>query len=214
MGMGKTLLVLFTMVSAVLPAVVAENKEASEALSRAVAFHREAKDMAVRFRAEVYNTTLDKRDIYQGKLLLKGSSKFRLEIPGGTYVCDGATFWEHHSQTGQVLIRKASDMEDKPLPGEVLLRFLDSAPMSLAKSDSAGKKWLDLRLDPSKAMKNLETLHVRLNGADYSVSRISSRDLSGNESEYDMLSVKRNRGIKDKEFSFSIPKGAEVVDMR
>jgi outer membrane lipoprotein carrier protein len=188
--------------------------EAETALRKAIEYHRQAKDLSLKFRATVYNAALDKEDRYQGKLLLKGANKFRLEIPGGTYVSDGTTYWEYHAQTHQVIEKSAKNMEDKPLPGEVLLRFLDSKPLSVKPAVDGGKEFLEMSLDPARAMKNLDSLAVLLDKSDYSVHRISSRDVSGNEAEYTVTSIKRNAGIKDKEFAFAIPKGAEVVDMR
>jgi outer membrane lipoprotein-sorting protein len=188
--------------------------DARAALQKAVAFHREAKDLTLKFQASVYNAALDKQDEYQGKLLLKGTQKFRLEIPGGTYVSDGAVFWEYHAQNHQAILKNAKDMEDKPLPGDVLLRFLDSDPLSLGKARDGGKEYLEMNLDPSRAMKNLDSLAVLLDGKNYSLHRISSRDVSGNEARYTVASVKRNTGIKDREFTFVPPKDAEVVDMR
>ena len=188
--------------------------EARAALAKAVAFHREAKDLALKFQASVYNAALDKQDAYQGKLLLKGAGKFRLEIPGGTYVSDGQSYWEYHAQNKQVIWKHAKDMEGQALPGDVLLRFLDSDPLSLGKAKDGRKEYLEMRLDPSRAMKNLDSLAVLLDKADFSVHRISSRDVSGNEAVYTVTSVKRNSGLQDKEFAFVAPKGAEVVDMR
>jgi outer membrane lipoprotein carrier protein len=196
------------------PHASASVDEANAALRKAIEYHRQAKDLSLKFQATVYNAALDKEDRYQGKLLLKGANKFRLEIPGGTYVSDGTTYWEYHAQTHQVIEKSAKDMEDKPLPGEVLLRFLDSKPLSVKPAVDGGKEFLDLSLDPARAMKNLDSLAVLLDKSDYSVHRISSRDVSGNEAEYTVTSIKRNAGIKEKEFAFAIPKGAEVVDMR
>ncbi len=190
------------------------SEEARAALRKAIAYHRQAQDLSLRFKAKVYNSALDKNDEYQGKLLLKDSLKFRLEIPGGVYVSDGVTYWEYHQQNHQVLIRKAKDLEDKPLPGEVLLRFLDSDPLALTHARMDGKEYLDLRLDPSRAMKNLDSLAVLLDKGDFSLHRISSRDVSGNETQYTVSSIKRNGGLKDGEFSFTAPKGSDVVDMR
>lgn len=198
--------------SSVKPPVVDE--EAHAALRKAVVFHRQAKDISFRFRAEVYNADLDKSDKYEGRLLLKDSTRFRLEIPGGLYVSDGRAFWEYHAKNKQVVVRAADDIKDQPLPGDVILRFLDSDPISVARVKSEGREYLDLRLDPARAMKNLDSLSVLLDRRDYSVRSISSRDVSGNLARYTLLSVKRNGGIKDKEFLFSPPKGVEIVDMR
>ena len=187
--------------------------EARLALQKAVVFHRQARDLTMRFRAEVRNADLDKKDGYVGRFLLKDSSKFRLEIPGGTFVSDGVTFWEYHAKNRQVVIRQARDMDNRP-PGEVLLRFLDSEPLSLEKVMAGGKPYLKLRPDPTRAMKNLDSLAVLLDPRDYSLHSVGNRDVAGNESEYTLLSIKRNAGIKDGEFTFKAPKGVESVDMR
>src|SRR5687768_7260284 len=96
------------------PAEPAADAEARAALRQAVVFHRQAKDIAFKFDAEVYNADLDKRDSYRGRLLLKDSTRFRLEIPGGTYVSDGKSFWEYHPKNKQVVVRDAEDMAGQP----------------------------------------------------------------------------------------------------
>jgi outer membrane lipoprotein-sorting protein len=188
--------------------------EAKQALQNAIAFQREARDLVLKFRASVYNSALDKQEKYIGKLWLKGSDKFKLEIPGAAYISDGVTYTEYHSQNHQAVIRVAKDMEDKPLPGDMLLRFLDSDPISLGKVELEGKEYLELHLDPTRAMKNLDSLVVLLDKGKFSLHRITSRDIAGNEAQYTITSLKRNGGIKDKEFVFVAPKGAEIVDMR
>lgn len=189
-------------------------KEAKVALRKAIAFHREAQDLSLKFSARVYNAALDKHDAYQGRLLLKGADKFRLEIPGGTFVSDGKAYWEYHAQTKQAVRKAAADGEGAIAPGAVLLRFLDSDPLSAATVREEGKEWIELRLDPSRAMKNLDSLTVLLDKDSYALRRVSSRDVSGDEAQYTVVSIKRNSGLKDKEFAFEPPKGAEVVDMR
>ncbi len=196
------------------PQVSSSATEAQIALRKAIAFQRESKDLAINFSASVYNQTLDKKENYSGKLLLKDSTKFRLEIPGGTYVSDGVHYWEYHVQNHQVILRKASDVKDQPLPADVLLRFLDSKPMSLIKTSLHGKAYLEMRLDPSLAMKNLDSLVVMLDEENFSLYRVSSRDVSGNEAQYTVTGLRKNRGIKDREFVFVSPKGSELVDMR
>lgn len=188
--------------------------EAQIALRKAIAFQRESKDISIRFLASVFNPTLDKQEKYSGKLLLKDSNKFRLEIPGATYVSDGVSYWEYHVQNNQVILRKAADLIGQPLPADVLLRFLDSKPLSLVKTKLNNKEYLEMRLDPSEAMKNLDSLVVLLDKADFSLYRISSRDVSGNEAQYTVTALRKNRGIKDREFVFVGPKGSDLVDMR
>ena len=195
------------------PSEGAAPAQAATALRKAVAFHREAKDLALKFSVKAYNAALDKNEEYEGKLLLKGADAFRLEIPGGTYVSDGKTFWEYHPRNRQAIRKDAADRAGTPAPGEVLLRFLDSDPISEAMVREDGKEWIALSLDPSRAMKNLDSLAVLLDKSTYALHRVSSRDVSGNEAVYTVSSIKRNAGVKDREFAFKPPKGVEVVDM-
>jgi len=200
--------------AAAVPADSSAAKAAKVALRKAIAFHREAQDLSLKFTAQVYNAALDKHDAYQGRFLLKGADKFRLEIPGGTFVSDGTTYWEYHPQTKQAIRKAAADGEGAVAPGAVLLRFLDSDPLSAATVREDGKEWIELHLDPSRAMKNLDSLTVLLDKETCALHRISSRDVSGDEARYTVVSIKRNAGLKDKEFAFALPKGVEVVDMR
>lgn len=195
-------------------APAAPPKEAVDALRKSIAYHREARDLALKFSASVYNAALETRDEYNGKLWLKGADMFRLEIPGGVYVSDGKTYWEYHAKTKQAIRRNASDREGAPSPGEVLLRFLDSDPLSTSPARADGKEWIGLTLDPARAMKNLDSLAVLLDKSTYALHQVSSRDVSGNEARYTVVSVKRNSGLRDSEFAFEPPKGVEVVDMR
>lgn len=200
--------------AATAPSDTASLKAAGAALRKAIEFHREAEDLSLKFTASVYNAALDSHDQYSGRLLLKGADKFRLEIPGGTFDSDGKTYWEYHPQTKQVIRKDATAGEDAIAPGAVLLRFLDSDPLSAKTVHEDGKDWIELRLDPSRAIKNLDSLAVLLDKDTYALHRVSSRDVSGDEARYTVVSIKRNSGLKDKEFAFAPPKGAEVVDMR
>lgn len=188
--------------------------EARAALRKAVAFHREARDLSLKFSASVYNAALDKRDEYEGRLLLKGGDKFRLEIPGGVYVSDGKSYWEYHARTKQAILKEAGTDGGQPMPADVLLRFLDSEPLAASRARDGGREWIELRLDPARAMKNLDSLDVLLDESTFAVHRVSSRDESGNEAVYTVQSIRRNSGLKDSEFRFQPPKGVETVDMR
>lgn len=193
-------------------AAAGSDDEARSALRKAVIFHREAKDLSIAFKAEIYNADLDKTETYKGRLLLKDSTRFRLEVPAGTYVSDGKTLQEYHPRNRQLVIREAGSGQSTP--ADVLLRFLDADPLSSAKVKEGGRDALELRLDPARAMKNLDSLAVVLDRKDHSVRRIVSRDANGNETRYTLVSVKRNGGLKDREFAFTPPKGTEIVDMR
>lgn len=193
-------------------AAAGSDDEARSALRKAVIFHREAKDLSIAFKAEIYNADLDKTETYKGRLLLKDSTRFRLEVPAGTYVSDGKTLQEYHPRNKQLVIREAGSGQSTP--ADVLLRFLDADPLSSAKVKEGGRDALELRLDPARAMKNLDSLAVVLDRKDHSVRRIVSRDANGNETRYTLVSVKRNGGLKDREFAFTPPKGTEIVDMR
>ncbi len=187
--------------------------EAHALLHKAIVFYREAEDIQINFKAEVYTEATEKTDHFKGHLWLKDSVKFRLEMPALQCVSDGKTFWQYQPANKQVQIKKAQDIDGAALPGQVLFRFLDAEPLSVESVLEQGKSLLKLKLDPSKALKNTKSLMVFMRD-DGSVEKIISEDLSENRSTYTLTSVKRNTGIKESIFSFTSPEGAEVVDMR
>jgi hypothetical protein len=87
---------------------------------------RKAQRLEVRFAAEVKTPEGESLPGYDGVLFTADSNAFRLEMPSGTYVSDGQTFWEYHPSTKQVLIKSAGAIAGKSLPARMLLDYLSA----------------------------------------------------------------------------------------
>ena len=58
-----------------------------------------------------------------GKVLVKGS-KFKLEIPGNTIVCDGKTIWAHNKDANEVTIKNFdTNNEDQLNPSKIFTMY-------------------------------------------------------------------------------------------
>ncbi len=187
---------------------------ADSLLQKAVAYHREAQDLTLAFKAKTYQAAVDKEAEYSGTLRLKGAGKFRLEIPGTRIVSDGKTVWEHHEANKQVLIKSLDHWDSGALPAEALLRFLDARPLSHEEVREGKTRLHKLQLDPTGKVKNLRSLTVYLRADTHKVHKIETVDLSENTAEYRLTRVEAGTGLKDKLFTYAVPKGVEAVDMR
>ncbi len=192
----------------------AVNSAADSLLQKAVAFHRQAKDLTLAFQAKTYQSALDKTSEYSGTLQLKGEGKFRLEIPGTRIVSDGKTVWEHHEANQQVLIKDIKFWDEGQLPAQALFRFLDARALEHEVVQEGKIRLHKLTLDPSEKVKNLRGLVVYLRADNDKVHKIETEDLSDNTTEYRLTRVEANKGLNDKVFRYSVPKGVESVDMR
>ena len=76
------------------------------------------------------------------------------------------------------------------------------------------KKAYHLVLDPAGQLKSLESLEVWLDAVTFSPVRLHTRDVGGNDTEYEISSVRRNPELQASDFRFETPEGVEVIDMR
>jgi outer membrane lipoprotein-sorting protein len=69
-------------------------------------------------------------------------------------------------------------------------------------------------LDPGSVGENLDSLIVTLTPAAEAVRRVETQDPAGNRVEYEITSLRYDARPGRGAFTFRIPAGVEVVDMR
>lgn len=140
------------------------------------------------------------------------SGRFRLKHAQGVVVSDGKTLWQHFPSTKQVVIRPATTRENAAgaNAGGILLRFLQAK--AVAASQVGGG--LRIALDPASVGENLDSLVITLSGDASTVKRVETQDPVGNRAEYTVTSLRYDGKPGRAAFSFKVPDGAEVVDMR
>ncbi|MEW5804972.1 MAG: outer-membrane lipoprotein carrier protein LolA, partial [bacterium] len=78
------------------------------------------------------------------------------------------------------------------------------------KSYDSGVILLDLV--PRQPQANIKKMQLKLEPKSYGVSGIVLIDPYGNSNDIDFINIQLNKGLKDKIFQFSPPKGVDIVD--
>ncbi len=175
---------------------------------------REGKDLELSFAASVQMPDAESPERYVGSLWVGDSLRFRLEIPTGTYACDGITFWEYHPRTKQALKRSAQDLAGRALPGRILFELLASTPLSCDTLKVQEKTQVRLRLAPALHAGQMDSLSVRIDPKRRKLESVETLDANGVRTRYELKVLKPKAGIPSSRFRFEPPASAEVVDMQ
>jgi outer membrane lipoprotein carrier protein len=162
-----------------------------------------------RFAAAGINTRVD------GKLLLKKSNRYRVEVEGQTIVTDGRTVWSYAASTHQVLV-------DSFRAGERLLtpeRLLTAAPEEyspriIGEERIGSTETVVLLLTPKQGSSPVKSLTLWVDDDTALVRQALLVDVNGRETRYTVRDIDVNTGIDDGRFVFDVPDGAEIVDLR
>ena len=186
------------------PAALHEARAALEALSTR---HSTAASVSLAFESRAIGADGNPMPAVKGTLVTADSGRFRLTHAQGTVVCDGSTLWQYFPSTRQVVIRSAAAAGGA---GGVLPRFLQARAVKAEKTGGA----LRIVLDPASVGESLDSLVLTLTPGAEAVKLVETQDPAGNRVEYALTSLRYDARPGRAAFTFKIPAGAEVVDMR
>jgi outer membrane lipoprotein carrier protein len=173
-----------------------------------------AKKLEIRFRASVLTAEGESQPGYQGVLYTAENHAFRMEIPAGTYVSDGSTFWEYHPSTQQAIVKSAQAISGKSLPARMLLDYLSATPLSCDTLASGKTAAVRIALRPGESATHLDSLEIRIGLKSRQWQSVATLDVNGMRTTYTLQKYRSLNSLPARTFSFSPPKGVEVVDMR
>ncbi len=150
-----------------------------------------------------------------GTLQMKKEHKYRVAMGGDTIVTDGTTVWRYSASTNQVLIDRFK-MDERAITPE---RILGAAPgefvATLVGRDRVGTTdVVVLKLIPSGERSSVKSMKLWIDESEWFVRKAEVIDVSGKQTSYTVSEARFNLGIPDSRFTYSIPEGAEVVDLR
>jgi len=147
------------------------------------------------------------------KIRKPGQMRWMYENPEKKeFVSDGHTLYSYFPADRQVTVsRIAPDME----AGAPALFLAGKADFGrdyiAAAAPSVVEGTAGLKLTPRRPEPNLEYFIVAVELPALRIRGLVARDSQGGDSTLVFSNLKENQGISDKEFTFSIPKGVDVV---
>lgn len=172
-------------------------------------------DAELRFTQEVRLPLAKVEQRVDGTLLLKKKNKYRIELRDRTIVTDGITLWSYAPSTHQVLIDKFKT-DQRPFSPEKLLVAVpsDFSSVIVGREKVAGVPTVVLKLTPRDENSFITGLKVWVAEGEWILRKVELVDISKKQTTYVVHEISVNTGLADVRFTFQVPEGAEVVDLR
>lgn len=140
-----------------------------------------------------------------GKVQIKGN-KFKLDIPGNTIVCDGATLWNYNKDAKEVTIKNfESDNEDQLNPSKIFTIYETGYKFKYDKEEKVGTAnchVIDLYPSVKPEKKKFHTVKIYVDKVKKQVTKLVMLMKDGGQNIYDIKVLKPNLEIADPLFVF------------
>jgi outer membrane lipoprotein carrier protein len=212
--MTRSLIVLFSFVLAV-AGPSAQTKRPPEALAKELQAHYQSiRDFSADFTQSYRTGVLKTRTQESGTVAVKKPGKMRwtyTKPERKELVSDGRKIHWYVHEDKQVVVWDVADTASTPDlflsgKGDIARDFTPTH----AESPVAGT--VALKLVPRRAEPEYEYLVVAFDPMTLQIRGLTSRDHQGGESTMTFSNMKENRGLSDKAFVFTVPRGVPVVN--
>ncbi|MEM6785620.1 MAG: outer membrane lipoprotein carrier protein LolA [Bacteroidota bacterium] len=149
----------------------------------------------------------------EGTLAVQGD-QFRVELPGQTIVSDGETAWSYSESDNTVLISRVADDPAFFSPGELFLRYPERFDIEVVERTTWNGVLMDvLALSPKNTADEVEAATLYVRASDGVPVRVEVRSL-GQSVTIGLSDIRLNPRLDASQFTFRVPRGAEVIDLR
>ena len=189
---------------------------ASEVLAKVQDRYAALEDASADFTQTVSFKYAKIEQTFTGTVMMKKGNKYRIESQQQTIVTDGRTVWAYTPVNGQVLIDSYRENTSAFSPERFLVGLPRNFRATYIDDNTSGSgSNVVLKLEPKQdSQKFVKSLKVWVDPGNWSITRVEYFDLNETRTVYSLSGVQFNREIADKQFTFSIPAGVEVVDLR
>ena len=203
--------------SAVLTAQSASSRPSADALAHSLQQrYQSIRDFSADFTHSYRGGVLRTQTREQGTVSVKKPGQMRWVYTSPErkeFVSDGRKIYSYLPADRQVRVTPVPPDSEATTPALFLAGKGDIArdfKPSYVESPIAGA--LALKLVPKRSEQDYEYLVVVIDPATLQIRALTTHDTQGGDSTLTFTNLKENRGIPDKEFAFSVPRGVDVVN--
>ncbi|MEW6509345.1 MAG: outer membrane lipoprotein carrier protein LolA [Bacteroidota bacterium] len=197
----------------VLPAAGSDTPE--EILEKVRKKYETIRDAELTFSQRVRFPASKLEQSAHGTLFLKKEHKYRIETEDQTIVTDGSTVWSYSVPNRQVLIDQFKQDERSLTPERILAGAPGEFAATVIGRDKLQKMpVIILKLVPRGEQSLVSALRLWIDAEEWVIRKAEVTDLNGKESTYTVEDLRINAGLPDSRFTFVIPEGVDVVDLR
>jgi outer membrane lipoprotein carrier protein len=213
---ARRFLLSLVLCSAAHVVIEAQTRPAPEALARALQQRYQGiKDFSADFVHTYRGGVLKTKTEERGKVTVKKPSRMHWTYTAPEkkeFVSDGVKIYSYIPQDRQVIVSSVPPDDQASSPALFLAGKGDIVrDFSASYADSTVPRTLALKLTPRRGEPDYEYLVVAVDPATTQIRALTTRDLQGGDSTLIFSNLKENQGISDKEFTFRIPRGVDVI---
>lgn len=171
-------------------------------------------DAVIKFSQSVRFKVSKAEQTMLGTMYFKKNNKYRIETETRTVVTDGKTSWSYNPQNNQVIIDTYKEESHSLAPDKLLLSFPEDHFATMLGEVKLGKEDCQvLKLTPKDENSFTTGMKIWIN-EDWLIKKIEVTDINAAVTTYTISKITLNTGLDAAKFSFSIPKDADVIDLR
>ena len=196
----------------------AADKSADQIIQRVRKKVNNLKTLSCSFDQEHFMKAADRTRTVSGTIRVKHPFKLRVDSPVQTIVVDGETVWWYIPKNRQVTLQTfEKEAEMCPTPHGLFRKYVadeESARNAVLEgaADLNGSACYILRLASGLGGTNTATVWIDRK-LDFPVKSVEERE-NGDRTTYVLRDVVLNKKLGDDVFTFDVPEGVSVVDMR
>jgi outer membrane lipoprotein carrier protein len=195
----------------------AQSRPTADALARSLQQRYEGiKDFSADFLHTYRGGVLRQQAKEQGTVTVKKPGKMRWTYSTPekkVFVSDGVKIYSYVPQDRQVMVASVPAADEATTPAMFLAGKGDIARDFTATfaDDKASGGLYALKLVPRRPEREYESLVVVVDPRSLQIRALTTYDTQGGESTFTFNNMKENQGVSDKEFTFRIPRGVDVI---
>lgn len=148
--------------------------------------------------------------VASGKFYYKAEDNFRIELKSRVILSDGETVWNYIAKNNKVIITPAEDESNSFSIEDYVFNYPEQCEVTSSETDE-GKSVLILKPNTSE----LDFKEVRLIIAgDFLIDEIIFTDLTDKSYRVYWADTKINQNLSKNLFTFEIPQGTQIIDLR
>jgi outer membrane lipoprotein carrier protein len=197
------------------PAAEPTAAELAQALQRK---YDAIKDFSADFVHTYQGGVLKKQLSERGRLLIKKPGKMRWDYTAPDrkqFVSDGVKLYSYLPQDKQVIVSSVPSGDRATTPALFLTGkgslSRDFTPSTVAPPSGMPADSRALKLVPRSRQPDYDWLVLVVDPATLSLRGLVTSDAQGGTSSFSFTNLKENPGLSDKEFTFKMPRGVDVV---
>jgi outer membrane lipoprotein carrier protein len=210
-------LLMLALLSLAAPAwLQAQARPNADALARALQTrYQGVKDFSAEFTQTYRGGVLRTQTREQGTVLIKKPGRMRwvyTRPERKEFVADGVKLYSYLPADKRVMVSNVPEESQATSPAMFLAGKGDvSRDFSASFVENPPAGTVGLKLVPRKPEPDYEHFVLILDPGSLQIQALTTRDHQGGESTLAFTKLKENQGISDKEFTFRIPRGVDVV---